>query len=899
MPEIEPRENDWRAEVDRRVPRLDDARREELAQHLCACYEEARAAGLSPHEARDRARRELDGWREPAPARQARRAGLLAGLRLELRGCLRALRRAPGFTATVVALFALGLGSATTLFSLVEAVLLRPYPFHQPERLVLVWEALPQVGFPKMPFSPPDFEDLRREQRSFEGLGALANRRFDLSGAGGDAERVVGARTSPDVFGVLGVAPLLGRVFDADEDRRGERLAVLSYGLWQRRFGGDTGVVGRRIALDRVAHTVVGVMPASFRFPLPGPAFNDEPADLWVPLSFGPEELGNRGGFFNFSVVARLRDGVDLASARAEMDTLAPRVQANYPARLAQMLGDARLGVLVAPLRDEASGPSRRILLVLLAAGGVLLAVACANAANLLLGRAVARGKDLAVRAALGASRLRLLRQPLVEALVLAAGGGALGVLLAAGGVALLPSLLPNELPLAEPLRLSAPAVAVALLLALACAAGVGATPALLGLRADVQAALHDGRGTASPARRRVQAGFVVAQIALALVLLVGAGLLGRSLGRLLGRDPGFRPDSVLALAVTLPPAAYPQGDDVRGFCARLVERLGALPAVEAVGASTDLPLAHTEVRALQVEGRELRGEDLPAIAYSWVAGRYLHTLGVELVAGRLLDERDGAGAPPVVVVSASTARRLWPGEDPLGRRLRSGDEPWMTVVGVVGDVLDAGLLAEPRPHAYSPLAQEADERLAFAGDNPLRTLHVTLRSALEPADLAGSVRRELRALDPEAALVRVRPLRDDVRAALAPQRAAAVLLGLFAAAAALLAAVGLYGALAYQVTQRRREFGLRLALGAGGSEVARLVTRSGLRLVGWGLALGLPAAWVLSRSLGSFLFELTPHDPPTYALTAGVLVALAALATSVPSWRAARVDPLVALREE
>jgi putative ABC transport system permease protein len=905
---------DWHQDVRAARERLGFAREreaeveEEMAQHLASRYEDARGGGASEDEAVRMALDELEAWTGRSESLTLRRrwsARLRAAtgdLGDDLRFGARVLRRNLGFASAAVVALALGIGLNTAVFTVVHATLMAPLPVRDASRLVLVWESLPEAGVPRLPFSPPDLETLQRHQRSFSSVAAFGNTRHDVSG-GGDAERVTGARVEPPLFATVGIAPALGRPFSPEDVRDRARVVVLSHGFWQRRFAADPGVLGRTLAVDRIPHLVIGVMPPGFRFPLAGPAFNNDPADIFLPLAFTPQERAAYGGMYNKSVLARLQEGVTLDEARAEMAALGSEIQKAYPADVMQAFGQAPLRIDATPLTDEVVGSTRRPLLVLTAAVALVLLIACANVACLLLSRAAAREKEMAVRAALGAGRSRLVRQLLAESLAIALFGGAAGLGLAYLALALARTTLPQDVPLQVPAGLDGAVLAVTLLTCAACAFVFGVVPALSLVRSQLTPSLRQaGRGaTATPARRRLQDAFIVAQFALALILMTGAGLLVRSLMRLLDTDPGFRPHSALAASITLPPAAYPMAGDVRALYARLLERLAAQPGVVAVGAATDLPLEATEYRMYRVETSS--GEDMAktAVAQSWITGRYLEAVGVDVLKGRGLGPGDRAGSLPVVLVSESLARRMWPGQEAIGRRLRlgGGGAPWLSIVGVVRDVKDGPLQAPAQDHTYTTLEQADDADVANAIVGQLRSVNVVVRTDGDPAALAGSLRRTLREIDPELALARVRALEDDVRAITAPQRANAYVLAGFGLAALILAAVGIYGVMAYAVGQQTREIGVRMAMGARARDVLRMVGLSGLRLAALGMALGALGALAVTRLLASLLHGVTPTDPVTFAVVSMVLAGVAAVACYGPARRATRIDPLVALREE
>ena len=815
---------------------------------------------------------------------------------------LRLLYRSPVFALVAIVTLAVGIGANTAIFSLVNAVLLRPLPFADAGALTMVWESLPELGADKISFSAPDLRDFKERQRSFKSIATFQNKHveFSISGA---AERIVAARASASLLPLLGVSPSRGRWFTKQEDESGTRLVVLSHGLWRRRLNGDPGILGRAVSIDRVPYTVVGVMPRGFRFPPPGPPFNNMPAELWLPMSFTQSELESRGDMYNHSVIGRLRKGVTLERARAEARSLATQIQQEYPAELNQAFGGARLRLEVVPLRDELVGPSRALLLILMAAVGMVLLIACANIANLLLARTTGRGREMALRVAFGAGRKRLFRQMLLEALSLALPGGALGLVVAHFAVVAFSRLIPSQFAMPEEIQLDGTVLLMTLLLSLGSAVLFGVAPGLQVSRREIQSELNEGGRTVTASRglRAVQNTFVVSQFALALLLLVAAGLLVRSFLRLLATDPGFEPDRVLTFSVTLPPTAYARASDVRSFYRDLLERLATLPDVTAAGAASDLPLAGREVRAFRAEGSPRDSSSAPVGSHSWVSGEYFDAFGIPLLRGRRFTEGDRRETAPVAIVSETLAQGLWPGQDPIGKRIRwTWDEaPWLTVVGVVGDVKDGPLQSEPRLHTYTPYAQEEDWVIEDAVVGQLRSLNFVVHAEEDLAALLPSVREVVRELDPGLAVANVQPMAEILRESVGPQRFSALLVGQFALTALFLAAIGIYGVMAYGVTQRYHEIGIRLAVGSQTRDVLRLVSLQGLKLAGVGIGLGLLCAAVATRLMRSLLFGVEATDPATFVITPLVLAAVALAACYFPARRATRVDPLIVLRKQ
>jgi predicted permease len=818
----------------------------------------------------------------------------------DLRYGLRVLQKNPTFTAVAVLTLALGIGGNAAMFSVVNAVLLRPLPFHDPSRLVLLHEGVPTLGFAKIGFSTPDLMLYQQEQKSFEATAPYQNKTFEVSGDG-EPERITGARVAANLFSLLGIPPVLGRSFRSEEDRPGVAVAVLSYGLWQSKYGGSRDVVGRTVTLDRLPYTVVGVMPHDFRFPLPGPISNNQPAELWVPIAFTQSELEGWGNMFNSDVVARLRPGVTLAQARSEADVLAQRIFRAYPPALLKVFSNATLVARVDPMQSEVSGGVRPLLLVLQGAVGLVLLIACTNVALLLLSRASGRSREIAVRAAMGAARFRLVAQFLTESFILAAAGGVLGLGLAVWSKGLLLKQIPVGLALPHEVPLNGGVLVFTLLMTLLTAILFGLAPAVHATRTGMRGGIQEGgrSGTASRSRHRVQGTFVIVEFGLALLLMVGAGLLLRSFAKLLAADPGFQPEKVLAMSVPLPAQAYPHATEVRTYYQQAIEQISQLPGVISAAAANDLPLNGTELDAVEVEGRDKSAT--PAVRQTWVLGDYLQTMGIPLLRGRLFTAEDRQSTQPVTVISQRMAQKLWPNEDAIGKRILRGgaDAPWRTVVGVVGDVPDGALSAAPLPHCYSPYLQETDASTEDTVGGSLRTLSLAVRTRTDPSPLAASIVEQLHRLDPALAISDVRTMQTEVNNSVAPQRFNATLVGIYAGLALLLALVGIYGVLAYMVMQQTNEIGIRMALGAQKRDILRLVVRHGMRLVMAGAAVGLLGAWGVTRLMDSLLYGIAPRDPVTFFGVTGLLVAAALLACYVPACRAAKLDPMVALRYE
>lgn len=825
----------------------------------------------------------------------------MTGILQDLRYAIRQLRKNPGFATIAVITLALGIGANTAIFSVVHAVLLRPLPFPEPTRLVLTYEGIPKIGFPKLPFSAPDLLLYRQAQHSFEDMADYQNRDFELSGAG-EPERATGARISANLFSVLGVHPMLGRAFAADEDQPGRNVVLISYALWQSKYGGSHDVIGRAMNVDRAPYTIIGVMPRHFQFPLPGDAFNSDPAAFWLPMAFTPNELQGWGKFYMFNFVARLKPGVALDQARAEADILARRITQAYPVGLRQQFGNPELAFQVVPMRQELIGDVRPLLLVLQATVAAVLLIACVNVGLLLLSRASGRSREIAVRSALGASRNRLMAQLLCESLILAVPGGILGLILALWSKKSLLQYLPPGIALPHEIALNGTVLVFTVGTTLFTAILFGFVPAIETTRSQLGSTLQEGgRGsTIGRERHRLQGVFVVVEFALALVLMVGAGLLLRSFGGLLKTNPGFRPESVLAMNVSLPKQAYPHIAEIRIYHQRAVEQLSQMPGVISAAASTDLPLHGFFRSAVLIEGPEGNKRNMPAVLSSWIIGDYLKTMGIPLLRGRSLTAEDRPGTQPVALINQGMAQQLWPNEDALGKRIFAVGA-WSTVVGIVGDVHDGALSATPTPHVYRPYLQIFGE--PDAPDEGLvetaRRLNFVVRTQGDPAAASAAAVNQLHSLDPALAVVDVRTMRSEIQESVAPQRFNAALVGIYAGLALLLAVIGIYGVLAYMVTQQIHEIGIRIALGAQRRDMLAHVLLRGARLVSIGAAIGLPVAAVVTRLMASLLYGVSPRDPVTFFGVSVVLVVAAMLACYVPALRATRVDPMVALRHE
>jgi putative ABC transport system permease protein len=795
----------------------------------------------------------------------------------DIRYAVRALRKAPAFTLVAVLTLALGIGANSTIFSVVNGVLLQPLPYAQPERLVMVWGHHTTIG--REVASQPDYLDWRADNTVFSDMAALAHTSFDLTGVG-EPERLNAALTTANFFRTLGTTPLLGRAFlDREEKTGANQVAILSYGFWQRRFGGSPGIVGQTITLSGLPYTVVGVAPAGFRF--------ERDVDIWAPLRTDVTR-SRRGDFL--TVIGRLKPGVTFERAQTEMTTIAARLTQQYPET------NTNWSVELVPLKEQLVGAARPALLIFMGAVGLVLLIACANVANLMLTRAAAREREMAIRATLGAGQGRLIRQMLTESVLVSLVGGALGLLLALWGVAALQGVQSSLIPRLGEVGIDGWVLGFTLLLSVLTGVLFGLAPALRVGRGELHGSLREGARGASAGMgvRQLRGALVLAEVALALVLLVGAGLLIKSFDRLQRVDPGFTPDHVLTAQIVLPGARYGEEARQRAFYSQLLDALRSAPGVQGAAVATDVPLSGgANYLSFSIAGQADPGPGVVQDAEVFVASPdYFHVLGIPLRQGRLFTEQDGAGAPNVVVINHAMAQRYWPGRDPLGARITLGDPAdsagWRTVVGVIGGVRHNSLDADPYPQMFAPVAQM-----------PRRAVMVLARTAGDPVALTGTLRRAVTSLDTNLPVSDVMTMEARVSRSVAQPRVNVTLLGLFAAVALLLAAVGIYGGVSYSVVQRTRELGIRMALGARPGDVLRLVVRQAMAPALVGVAVGLVGAWAGTRLMASLLFGVSTSDPAVFAAVALFLAGVALLASYIPARRATRVDPLVALQYE
>ena len=860
---------------------------DEIAFHLAMREEKLRAAGLSAEEARRRTSERFGDAHAVADRcvsidveiiREERREDVASSLWQDVRYAIRALRRTPAFAGAALVTLALGIGATTAVFSIVYGVLLRPLPYREPDRLVQLWEQSARTGNDRNPVSVPNYQDWVRETHAFSAMAAYAFNRYTLTGAN-EAEQVQGAQLFGDAFAVLGVRQLAGRGIGLADARA--NVVVLSEGLWRRRYGADPAILGTSIRMNGEPYTVVGIMPASFQFPRPD-------VELWTgyrTILNDPAWGEARGRRFQ-RVIARLEPGVTVGAAALDVNAVAKRLAAQYPDE------NAGGGATAVSLRDQLVGDSKRALLVLFGAVACVLLIGCANVAHLLLARTAARERELAVRAALGAGRGRLVRQLLTESLVLAAGGGAIGIGLAYAALWALRTFSADVLPLADAVRVDGWALGF-------CAAAVGVTAILVGLvpalratrRSLTESVRDGGRGAGvGKTQRATQSILVTAEVGLSLVLLVGAGLLLRSFDRLRRVDTGVDASGVVTMLIVAPPARYSTPEKTNAFFDRVTEGVSTLPSIQAVGLCDCLP--PTDVRtttSLVLEGQSRPSGELPLVNAIRVGGSYFAALRIRVLGGRAFTSADRFGAPAVAVVNRALAVKLL-GSSPeaLGKRISYDGSNWVTIVGVVDDVHYEGLATPVMPAVYTPLAQW-----------PEPGYNLIVRTAGEPMTVVPATRRVIAGVDPEVAPSFISSLESTITNSLAGDRFNSGLLGMFAAIAFVLAAVGIYGVVAYGVTQRQREMGVRIALGAQGGDVVRMVVARSLRPVLVGVVLGLLVASASVRVLQRMLYGTSIHEIDVYVLVTIGLIGVAALAAWLPGRRAAGADPMTVLRGE
>ena len=815
----------------------------------------------------------------------------------DLRYVARMLFKHKGFTFVTALVLSLGIGANTAIFSVVNAVLLRPLPYKNAERLVALYSVNTGNAEANLtdrpPLSYPDFRDYKEQTQTLQYVAAYRQIGTSLVSSGGDEpERVLGADVSAELFPMLGVEPLIGRVFTPEEDKAGApSVVVLGYGLWQRRFGGDKAVIGREIKLGTRNVTVIGVMPPDFKFPIQA-----ERADFFDPFTaetarISPASLESRDSRFN-TIVASLKPGATLQQAQAEIDAIARRLEAQYPAM------NTGWRVRLVPLGEDVTGDVRPALLVLLGAVLFVLLITCANVANMLLAKASARQKEMAIRTALGASRARIVRQLLTESLVLSLIGGALGLLLALWGVDLLVAASPASLPRVNEINVDNHVLAFTLIVSVITGIIFGIAPALASSKLDLNEALKEGgrSETQGAQRNRVRSLLVVSEVALSLVLLIGAGLLIKSFLRLLNTDTGYKTARVLSVTLPVSKTKYPQPEQQVAYVREIIDRTRTLPGVEATAATTLLPLGLRDIfNVFDIEGRPPAPPEAKTAARNCsITPDYFRVMNIPMRRGRIFTERDTKDALPVIIINEAFASRFFPSEDPVGHRIILRDErdqpsPPREIVGVVGNIKHESLDEKEQPEYYVPFYQTPD-----------RQMDLVVRSATnDPAAMTFAVRSAIKSIDKDQLIWEVKTMDERVAESVAPRRFQMLLLGIFAALALLLASIGIYGVMSYLATQRTHEIGIRIALGAQRSDVLRLIVGQGMRLALIGVGIGLVCAFAVTRLMQSLLYGVSATDPIVFAGVALVLTIVALLACYIPARRAAKVDPVIALRHE
>ena len=802
----------------------------------------------------------------------------------DIRYALRGLLKRPGFTAIVVLTLALGIATNTAIFSVVNAVLLRPLPYPDPDQIVMIWQKLEMRGFDRMSVSPEEFAGYRDRNHSFSAIAAYSFGGRDLTSAG-EADRIQIARVTEQFFSLLGTHPVRGRTFLNEEHHEGgDRVAILSYDLWQRRFAGDSNVVGKSLVIDGVSHTIVGVLPVDFQFP-------DAEVKVWIPIAFSAGDVRDNGSRY-LNVIARTRPGVGLPQAQADVASVAVQMEKEHPERYEQGSG---FGVSVVGYRDELVGDHRPVLLILLGLVSFVLLIACLNVANLMLARAASRRHENAVRAALGAGRLQIVRQTLVESLLLSMAGGAVGLVIGSLAAALIRIFNPANLPRVDEIQVDRRVVIFTFAISLITALIFGVIPAIQASRVDLLTTLNESVGRVREGKNRLHALLVVGEVGMAIILLVGAGLLIKSFYKLQRVDLGFNPSNVVTMHLSLPESRYAETHQVRGFFDELASRTENLPGVESVALVNSLPLKAPGMQPdFYVEGRK---ENVVNVGLLMSSPEYDKALGLELKEGRFFDDRDRDNTLYVAVVNEAFARIAFRNEDALGKRVKLGGPefpfPWLTIVGVIKDVRQQGPEAAAKPQLFVPHEQPAIGNLMW------QSMSLVVRTDREPEGTIAAVRAIVRELDPELPVYDVSTMQQLLAKSVATRRFNMFSVAIFSALALVLAAIGIYGVMAYTVAARTREIGIRMALGARAVNVLSLVIRDGMKLAVAGLVIGIAGAFALTRLMRTLLFDVTPTDPATFIAGAIVLFVVALFACLLPARRASGVNPIDALRHD
>jgi putative ABC transport system permease protein len=808
----------------------------------------------------------------------------------DLRYGLRMLLRQRMVTAAAIIALALGIGANTAVFSVVNAALLLPLPYQNSERMVILWGNFLALNTEQLPAKAAEYVDYRDQTQSFETVAAFNTADFNFTG-GTQPERIAGASVTLNLFPMLGAQPAQGALFSPEENQPGRgNVVVVSHGFWQQRLGGDTSVIGRSITLNDLSYTVIGVMPAGFQFP--HASFNfAEPAEFWIPVAFSPGQVAKRQRPFYLNVIGLLKPNITLEEARSEMTALGQRFEEQYPGYRGPNNTDSGWRITVTLLQEQIVGKSRSALVVLFVAVGLVLLIACANAANLLLMRATVRQKELAIRAALGASRLRLIRQLLTESLLIATLSGIFGLILAWWGIKALLALSPDNLPRLHEINVDGRVLFFTVAISVLTGLVFGIAPAIQASKPDLQHTLKDGGATATRGRHWLRSLLVVGEVATAMVLLIGAGLMLNSFLRLQRVDPVVDAGKLLSVAITLPGNRYPEPAQAGTFYQELLRRVETLPGVESAALSTIQPLSGNAINdPFSIEGRPLNFNNAPNAGWQLVTPNYFRTLGITFAAGRDFTEHDNADAAGSVIINETMARRYFPDEDPIGKRMTLGvprpDNPWQTIVGVVKDIPHRGLESKAEPDWYSSYLRQ-----------PRRDVYMLVRASADPASVAAAVRGEVLAIDKDQPVTGIKAMNDVIASTTAPRRFNTLLLAIFAAVALMLAAVGIYSVISYSVTQRTQEIGIRMALGAQAGDVIRLVVKHGMTLTLAGIVGGIACAVGAARAMSSLLYGISATDTATFAVISALLAVVALLACYLPARRAAKVDPMTALR--
>ncbi|HYP26940.1 MAG TPA: ABC transporter permease [Blastocatellia bacterium] len=819
----------------------------------------------------------------------------------DIRYALRVLAKKPGFTIVALLTIAIGIGANTAIFSVLNAILLRPLPYADSERLVVLWDNFMVLDMVRIGAKPAELLDYQNENQVFDSVAGFNNVQFSLTGTGA-AEHIIGSRVSPNLFSMLGAVPSLGRGFVGDDTQPGrDSIAILSHELWKRRFSSDEGVIGKSILLNGDSYNIVGVMPEGFQFPHQSFPFGER-ADIWMPLALNPEEVTTRGGFHNILVLAKLKPGVTVEQAQLNMDRVAQQLQEKYPnSYLGPGGADGGWKITVFSLHEEIVGKIRKSLLILLAAVGFVLLIVCVNIANLQLGRLTARQKEIAIRLAVGANRGRLVKQLVVESLVLAILGGMLGLVLAYWGISILVAMKPANVPRITEIGIDWRILLFTFGISILTGLIFGLAPSLQASKPQITETLREGGRTsnAGVGHPQIRNLFVVAQIAIALVLLIGAGLMIKGFNRLRSVDPGYKTERVLLADVSLRGPNYEEGRQRAAFYQKVLQQTQEIPGLQSAGLVSIPPLNRDSFQApFSVEGRPFDPTGVPTLAdFRVVSPGYFSTMNIPLIQGRDISEQDTEDAPGVAIISQMTAQSFFQNEDPIGKRIKMGApmsrRPWLTIVGIVGTIRQDGLSIEPRSEIYMAYLQNP-------GRDLFSVMTVAMRSSTkDPTALTPYLRDAVGSVDKDVPLSNVTTMEEVLTNSISRERFNTLLMTMLAISALVLASVGIYGVMAFLVTQRTHEIGVRMALGANPRDIFKLVVVRSMLLVLLGLAIGVVAALALTQVMVSLLYGVTATDPMTILSAAVLLAVVAFLASFIPALRATRVDPLIALRNE